>query len=173
MHCGKRGFRVRVCGVTEWDALELCVVTLCSVTHLSCDALDISKGDALIIGADDELEEVVPQDLKHHAHVSPINAADLEVVQQLNCLVTFWIIFVGLSNLWEGSRTVRLTDLWCDDKRLLVVYYTVVMLQRSQPLPTSLLLIIQGLLNIYTPDQKSILKTTHVLYPSTFPVILQ
>lgn len=99
--------------------LQWCV-TLCSVTHLSRDALDISKGDALIIGADDELEEVVPQDLKHHAHVSPINTADLEVVQQLHCLVTLWIIFIRLSNLSDGSRRVRLTALWCHDKKVLL-----------------------------------------------------
>lgn len=74
-------------------------VTLSSVSHLPCDALDVGERDALVVRADDKLEEVVPQDLKHHAHMSPIDTADLEVIQKLHCLVTLWIILVRLSNL--------------------------------------------------------------------------
>ena len=29
----------------------------------------------LVVVADDELEKVVPQNLEHHAHVGPVNAA--------------------------------------------------------------------------------------------------
>lgn len=91
------------CDVSErGDTLFMCHP--CNASHLPCDALDISKRDTLIVGADDELEKVVPQHLKHHAHMSPIHSTDLEVIQQLNRLVSLWIILVGLSNLSGEAR---------------------------------------------------------------------
>lgn len=44
----------------------------------------------------------MPQDLKHHAHMSPIDATDLEVVEKLDRLVALWVILVRLSDL-EGE----------------------------------------------------------------------
>jgi hypothetical protein len=40
----------------------------------------------LVVAADDELEEVVPEHLEHHAHVGAVHAADLEVVEQLKSI---------------------------------------------------------------------------------------
>lgn len=74
-------------------------VSLRNVAYLPCDALDIGERDALVVRTDDKLEEVVPQHFKYHAHMSPIDTTDLEVIQKLNCLVTFWIILIRLSNL--------------------------------------------------------------------------
>ena len=36
----------------------------------------------MVIVSNNELEKIVPQNLEHHAHVGPVYAADLKVVQQ-------------------------------------------------------------------------------------------
>ena len=40
--------------------------------YLPDDGLDVLNGDAHVVGADDELQEVAPQYLEHHANICMI-----------------------------------------------------------------------------------------------------
>ncbi len=67
--------------------------------YLSHYRLDILEGDALVVAPDDELKQIVTKHLKHHAHVSPVDAADLEVVQELNTPFAEGILLITFTNL--------------------------------------------------------------------------
>lgn len=67
-------------------------------TNLADDGLDVEQGNALVLAADDELKEVVAEDLKDHADVRPVDAADLKVVEELDSLLAFGVRFVAFAD---------------------------------------------------------------------------
>lgn len=71
----------------------------CTLTHLPNDALDILERDSLVVGPDDEFEQIVSEYFKDHAHVGTVHASDFKIVQQLNGFVSFRVFGIGFSNL--------------------------------------------------------------------------
>lgn len=76
-------------------------------TNLADDGLDVEQRNALILAADDKLEKIVTQDLEHHADVSAVDAADLEIVQQLDRLLAFRVRFVALADAAQQFDLVQ------------------------------------------------------------------
>lgn len=76
-------------------------------TNLADDGLDVEQGNALILAADDKLEEVVTEHLEDHADVRTVDAADLEIVQQLHCLLAFRVRFVALADAAQQFDLVQ------------------------------------------------------------------
>ena len=68
-------------------------------SHLFHNKFDVVQRNTLVVWPDDEFEEVVAEHLEDHADVSAIDAADLEVVQQLDTPRPERILFITLSNL--------------------------------------------------------------------------
>ena len=81
------------------DDLALGVQVVEALEHLPHYQLHVLERDALVVAPDDELEEVVAQHLEHHAHVSAVNAAYLEVVQKLHAPLAVRVGRVALSDL--------------------------------------------------------------------------
>ena len=81
------------------DDLTLGVQVVEALEHLPHYQLHVLERDPLVVAPDDELEEVVAQHLEHHAHVSAVNAADLEVVQQLHAPLAVRVHGVALPDL--------------------------------------------------------------------------
>ena len=68
-------------------------------THLLHDDFDIVQRNTLIVAPDDEFEEVMSEHLEDHAHVGPVDAADLEVIQQLYAALSVGIFLVAQTDL--------------------------------------------------------------------------
>ncbi len=68
---------------------------------LFCDLLDQRHRDAPMIPLLDQAQQVLAQDLKHHAHVCAIRALVLEGVQQADDMFAAGVVWVGLDDLVE------------------------------------------------------------------------
>ncbi len=61
----------------------------------------------MVLAADDELEEVVAENLKDHADVRSVDAADLKVVEKLDRLLAFRIRFIALADAAQQLDLVQ------------------------------------------------------------------
>lgn len=69
--------------------------------HLLGDLLDQRHGDAAVVPALDEAQQVLAQHLEHHAHVGAVGALVLKRVQQADDVLAAGVVGIGLDNLIE------------------------------------------------------------------------
>lgn len=63
------------------------------------DLLHERHGDSSMIPSLDEPEQILPQDLKHHADVHPVGTFVLERIQQADDMFLAWMIWIRLDDL--------------------------------------------------------------------------
>lgn len=89
------GLQVRV------DDAALAVQVVQAQQHLLRDLLDQRHRDAAVVPALDEAQQVLPEHLKHHAHVRAVGALVLERVEQADDVLAPRVLRVGGHDLVE------------------------------------------------------------------------
>ena len=77
---------------------QLGVQVVQAFEHLPDDRFHVEQRDALVLAPDDELQQIGAQHFEDHADVSAVDALGLEIVQQLDHLLSFRLRLVAVAH---------------------------------------------------------------------------
>ena len=83
------------------------VIRKLSSTHLPNYCFHIEQRNALVLASYNELQKVVSQHFENHANVCAVDTTDFEIVEQLDCFLSFRIRFIAVANAAQQLDLVQ------------------------------------------------------------------